>query len=141
MKSFTNHRSILTTIAVALAGVAFLVNTAAAQEKGAQQLLKPTAGNSAQALTAADTTGMACPKCKDTLVMGAQPAGKGMRQASQSSRHECPTCSTKIVTTGVGKQAQNKALHTCQETSGADASCCAMHPAAGAAATAANHKH
>ena len=143
MKSFNHHRSILNRIAlgITLAGIVLLANSVAAQEKGAQRLLKSTDSNSAQNLKAGDAAGMSCSKCKDSWVTTTQPAGKAVARTTQTPRHECPTCSTKIVTKGVGKQAQNLAIHSCQESSGANASCCAINTAAREKAVAENHKH
>lgn len=120
-------------------GLGILMNSALAQEKGGERLAQRANKNTAVAAHKDPTAAKAmscCPKCKDTTVSVAQAPGKGGRQELTSvKRHECPTCSTKIVQIGVGKQAREVVQHTCLEGSGQTAACCATKDAAPA------HKH
>ena len=137
MKNIKNIANSLTrgTLVVAVAGLTLLANSALAQEKGAERLMKLQRLNTpadVQKVEAGDTIVMSCPKCKDTWVTVVQPMGKGGRQETATvQRHECPGCSTKIVTEGVGKQAKDKVVHTCKACGSKDVSCCVMKEGAG----------
>lgn len=134
IKNIGNHLARAALI-VAVAGLALLTNTVAAQEKGAERLMKLQRLNTpadVQKVEAGDTIVMSCPKCKDTWVKVVQPMGKGGRQETANiQRHECPGCDTKIVTAGVGKQAKNVVKHTCKQCGSEDVSCCVMKKGAG----------
>ena len=138
MKSIKNIGNHLTraTLIVAVAGLALLTHTVAAQEKGAERLMKLQGLNTVadvQKVEAGDTVAMSCPKCKDTWVTVVEKTGKAAKPHETKAvlRHECPGCSTKIVTEGVGKQAQNKVVHTCKNCGSEDAFCCVMKKGAG----------
>mgnify|MGYP007051386065 FL=1 len=137
MKSIKNIGNYLTrgTLIVAVASLAFLGNSAVAQEKGGERMMKLLRLNTAadvQKVEACDTIVMSCPKCKDTWVKVVQPMGKGGRQETANiQRHECPGCDTKIVTEGVGKQAKSVVKHTCRQCGSEDVSCCVMKKGAG----------
>ena len=137
MKSIKNLGNYLTrgTLLVAVAGLALLADSAVAQEKGGERLMKLVRLSTAadvQKVEAGDTTVMSCPKCKDTWVRVVQPMGKGGRQETANiPRHECPGCNTKIVTEGVGKQAKSVVKHTCKECGSEDAYCCVIKKGAG----------
>jgi hypothetical protein len=137
MKSINSITKLVTrsTLLLALAALAWLPVTGFAQEKGAERLMKLNRLNNVadvQKVQAGDTIVMSCPKCKDTWAKVVQPMGKGGRQETASvQRHACPGCDTKIVTEGVGKQAQNKVLHTCKQCGSEEASCCVMKKGAG----------
>lgn len=137
MKSIKNIGNYVTrgTLIVAVAGLALLANSAVAQEKGAERLMKLQRLNTVadvQKVEAGDTIVMSCPKCKDTWVKVVQPMGKGGRQETANiQRHECPGCDTKIVTEGVGKQAKSVVKHTCKQCGSEDVSCCVMKKGAG----------
>ena len=139
MKTLKITRSALTlkTCAAVAAALAFLAANAMAQERGAERLVKTQRSGPETALQtpAGHCAGMACPKCTDTVVKAAQPMGKGGRaETALVQRHGCPACSTQVVTEGTGKQAQDKAVHTCALAGGPAASCCAAKaPAAGPA--------
>jgi len=151
MKSINNIGKNLTrgTLAVAVAGLALLTYSALAQEKGAERLTKLQRLNTIadiQKLEAGDTVVTSCPKCKDTWVTVVEQTGKAAHPQEKKTmlRHECPGCSTKIVTEGVGKQAKDHVLHTCTHCGSAEATCCAMKKDAGSAKSAGgqkNHKH
>jgi hypothetical protein len=128
MKSMKNIGNYLTrgALIVAVAGLALLADSAAAQEKGGERMMKlirlKTAAD-VQKVEAGDTIVMSCPKCKDIWVKVAQPIGKGGRQETAIiQRHECPGCNTKIVTEGVGKQAKSVVKHTCKQCGSEDIS-------------------
>lgn len=137
MKRIRNIASSLTraTLFVAIASLALLANSAAAQEKGGERMMKLLRLNTTadvQKVEAGDTIVMACPKCKDTWVKVLQPMGKGgRRETANIQRHECPGCHTKIVTEGVGKQAKSVVKHTCKQCGSEDVSCCVMKKGAG----------
>jgi len=130
MKSIKNIGNYLTrgTLIVAVAGLALLANSAVAQEKGGERMMKLLRLNTAadvQTVEAGDTIVMSCPKCKDTWVKVVQPMGKAGRQETANIlRHECPGCDTKIVTEGAGKQAKSVVKHTCKQCGSEDAYCC-----------------
>jgi hypothetical protein len=137
MKSIKNIGNYLTrgTLIVAVAGLVLLADSAVAQEKGGERMMKLLRLNTAadvQKVEAGDTIVMSCPKCKDTWVRVVQPMGKGGRQETATvQRHECPGCDTKIVTEGVGKQAKSVVKHTCKQCGSEDVSCCVMKKGAG----------
>ena len=127
MKMFTNitRNLILTTLTLVAAALVTMPSSSVAQEKGAERLLNLNR-SAKSAAAVADTPVMSCPKCKDTLVTVAQPPGRGGRvEMAKIVKHQCPACSTKIETNGVGKQATNIVKHGCA-MGGGDASCCAV---------------
>jgi len=124
------------TLVVAVAGLALFTSGALAQEKGAERLMKLQRLNTprdVQKVEAGDTIVMSCPKCKDTWVTVVEQTGKAAKPHETKAvlRHECPGCNTKIVTDGVGKQAQNKVVHTCSHCGSTEATCCVMKKGAG----------
>jgi hypothetical protein len=138
MKSIKNIGNHLTraTLIVVVAGLALLTNTVAAQEKGAERLMKLQRLNTpadVQKVEAGDTVVMSCPKCKDTWVTVVEQTGKAVKPHETKAvlRHECPGCNTKIATQGVGKQAQSKMVHTCTHCGSDEATCCVMKKGAG----------
>ncbi len=132
MKSIKNIGNCLTrgTCLMAVAGLAFLAHSAVAQEKGGERLMKLLSldtGADGQKLETGTAIVMSCPKCKDTAVKVVQPMGKGGRQETASlRRHECPGCSTKMVTEGAGKQAKSMMKHTCKQGGGEGAVGCVI---------------
>jgi DNA-directed RNA polymerase subunit RPC12/RpoP len=52
--------------------------------------------------------------------------GATPEQLKTATIHLCPTCSTKIVTKGHGKQAKDVLVHTCNTCGSKDAFCCAI---------------
>jgi hypothetical protein len=114
-----------------VAGLALLANSVAADEKGAEKLMKLQNLNTVadvQKVAAGDTVVMSCPKCKDSWATVVQTTGKAANpsEARNVVRHACPGCGTKIVTEGAGKQAQDKVVHTCKHCGSKDAFCCVM---------------
>lgn len=134
------------TYLLAVLGLTFVTMGAAAQEKGAERLTKLNRLDTVadvQKVEAGDTVVMSCPKCKESWVTVIQSTGKGASPtvAKTVARHECPGCQTKIVTDGVGKQAENKVIHTCKKCGSTDAFCCVMKKGAGATKGMDEHKH
>jgi hypothetical protein len=110
-----------------------------AQEKGATKLLKLNAINTvagAEAVQPGDTVVMSCPKCKDSWATIVTPATKtgAKPETTTVSRHECPGCEHKIVTTGHGKAKTDKIVHICKMCGSEDAFCCVMKNGSGATA-------
>lgn len=139
MKNINNISKYLTRgslLVVAVAGLALLGNSAVAQEKGAERLVNLQKRSAAPAVKqdkASDKIAMACPKCKDSWVSVVQPLEKnGRQETAKVLRHECPGCKTKLVTEGVGKQAQDKVVHQCTQCGSENATGCATKPGAGA---------
>jgi hypothetical protein len=71
---------------------------------------------------------MSCPKCKDTYATVVTTSLKGMQHEKLTTvvKHMCPTCSTEIKTEGMGKNAVNKLVHTCNSCGSTDVTCCLM---------------
>ncbi|MEI7729304.1 MAG: hypothetical protein WCO56_07015 [Verrucomicrobiota bacterium] len=133
MKTIKNILTSLTrgTWIAAVAGITLAASNGMAQDRGATQLIKPHPHNSVaevQKVAAGDPAVMACPKCKDSLVTEAESTGKGANPTVTKTylQHGCPTCSTKIATEGVGKNAKDTVKHSCKSGSSEGASCCAM---------------
>jgi hypothetical protein len=126
MKTIVNATRSLALTVMALAAVTFVTApiSSVAQEKGAERLLKLNRPAITSTAVKAQAPVMSCPKCIDTVVAVAQPTGKGGRvETANIVRHECPSCSTKIVTQGAGKNAENIVKHECKMDGG---SCCAL---------------
>lgn len=84
-----------------------------------------------EALKPGDEVAMACPKCK-TITVSKVEEGKGaIKREVGREQHLCPGCKTVIKTTGVGKQATDKAVHTCSKCGSDMAFCCAMEKGKG----------
>jgi hypothetical protein len=113
-----------------IAALAMLPNLTMAQQqvKGAQLLMKLQKVEDVQQVEAGDTIVMSCPKCKDSYATVVTKSMKGMQreQINTVVKHMCPTCSTTIKTEGVGKNAVNKLVHTCNSCGSEDVSCCLM---------------
>lgn len=134
------------TIIVAVATLSFLASHGMAQEKGGERLMKLQRLNTVadvQKVEAGDTIVMSCPKCKDTWVTVVQPTGKVAKPTESKSvmRHACPGCNTKIVTQGVGKQAENKVVHVCKQCGSEEVSCCVMKKGTGPTKGMEGHDH
>jgi hypothetical protein len=132
MKSIPNLSRTFT-LAIALAVATFMTAPSAvfAQEKGAQKLmqLKPVKTvEDLQKVEAGDTVVMSCPKCKDSYATVVEKSFKGATpdQLKKVKIHLCPTCDTKIVTKGSGKNARDVLVHTCKSCGSEDAFCCVM---------------
>lgn len=142
MKTLRNIRRciVAATLALAVIGTVSVSGTALAQEKGATKLLRLYSVKTVedlQALDEGDTVVMSCPKCKDTWVTVVEKTLKGARPEELKSMqiHLCPSCETKLVTKGHGKQAQDVLIHTCKTCGSKDVFCCVMkkgsHPTQG----------
>jgi hypothetical protein len=119
-----------------VAALAMLPNLTMAQQpiKGAQLLLKLQKVEDVQQVEAGDTIVMSCPKCKDTYATIVTKSMKGMQrdQVTTVVKHMCPTCSTTIKTEGMGKNAVNKLVHTCNACGSEDVTCCLIKKNGGA---------
>ena len=111
-----------------VAAVAWFPNTAPAQEKGATRLMKLSTVQDVQQVDQGDSIVMSCPKCKDTYVTVVSKPLKGMQADDVKTvlKHLCPTCTTTIKTEGMGKNAKNVLVHTCNSCGSKDVYCCVM---------------
>ena len=116
-----------------IAAIAMLPSVTRAQEKGATQLTKLQTVEDLQQVEAGDTIIMSCPKCKDTYATVVTQTFKGAspKEVKTLVKHLCPTCATTIQTEGVGKNATNKLVHTCNMCGSAEVSCCLMKKGSG----------
>jgi len=112
----------------AVAVLAMLPSLTMAQEKGATKLLNLHTVQDLQQVEAGDTLVMSCPKCKDTYVSVVTKPMKGMQpdEIKTVVEHLCPTCTTSIKTEGMGKNAKDTLVHTCNSCGSTDVSCCLM---------------
>lgn len=119
-----------------IAALAMLPSLTQAQEKGATRLMKLQKVEDLQQVDAGDTILMSCPKCKDTYATVVTKPMKGMQpdEIKTVVKHLCPSCTTSIKTEGVGKNAVNKLVHTCNSCGSEDVSCCLMKKGGGATA-------
>ena len=113
----------------AVAALAMLPSLTMAQEKGATKLMKLQTVQDLQQVEAGDTIIMSCPKCQDTFATVVTKPMKGMQpdQIKTVVQHLCPTCSTAIKTEGVGKNAKDKLVHTCNTCGSTEVTCCLMN--------------
>ena len=111
-----------------IAALSLFSSAALAQEKGATKLMKLSTPQDLQQVEAGDTIVMTCPKCKDTYTSVVTKPLKGVESEEMKTMmtHMCPTCSTSIKTTGMGKNAKDKLVHTCNMCGSTDVSCCLM---------------
>lgn len=121
---------LLLTAVLALAALPMLTF---AQEKGATRLMKLSTVQDLQQVDAGDTIIMSCPKCQDTYATVVTRPMKGMQPAEikQVVKHLCPACSTTIKTEGVGKNAKDKLMHTCNQCGSTDVTCCLLKKGGG----------
>ena len=114
----------------AVAALAMLPNLTMAQQqvKGAQLLMPIQTVQDLQQVEAGDTILMSCPKCKNTYATVATRSLKGMQNEELKTvlEHLCPSCTTTIKTEGVGKNAVNKVVHTCNTCGSTEVTCCLM---------------
>jgi len=118
-------KTILITV-LAVAVLAWLPVSAHAQEKGAYLLKKIQTVEDIQQIEPGDTIVMSCPKCKDTYVQVVEKSWHNATpdQLKTVGMHLCSACDTRMVTTGMGKQAKNTLVHTCKVCGSEDVSCC-----------------
>ncbi len=122
-----------------LAGCAFALGllssttfiNAADQVKGGErmmQMMKPIKTvEDVDAIKDGDMVAMACPKCKMITFSYVDRSARGANKEGKTfAKDACPGCDTKIVTTGVGKQAKSEIQHTCKECGSHDAFCCVL---------------
>ena len=112
----------------AVAALAMLPSLTMAQEKGATKLMKLQTVQDLQQVEAGDTIIMSCPKCTNTFATVVTTSLKGMQREQLTTvvKHMCPTCSTTIKTEGMGKNAVNKLVHTCNSCGSTEVTCCLM---------------
>lgn len=112
----------------AVVTLALLPSLGMAQEKGATRLMKLSTVTDLQQVETGDTILMSCPKCKDTYATVVTKSLKGMQpdEIKTVVKHLCLTCTTSIKTEGMGKNAVNKLVHTCNTCGSTDVSCCLM---------------
>jgi hypothetical protein len=118
----------------ALAILTWLPCQMMAQEKGATKLLTLKTLPDLQQVEAGDTIVMSCPKCKDAFAVSVTQTFKGVspEEVKTMVQHLCPTCVTTIKTTGVGKHAASKLVHTCNSCGSKEVTCCLMKKGGGA---------
>lgn len=128
-------KRIITTLAGCALALGLLNSTpsvnAADQVKGGErmmQMMKPLkTAEDVQAIKDGDMVAMACPKCKTISYSYVDRTAKGAnKEVKTVTKDACPGCDTKIVTTGVGKQAKNEIQHTCKNCGSHDAFCCVL---------------
>lgn len=120
-----------TSLALGMALVVGSTGTALAQQKGAErmmQLQQVKTVQDLQTIEKGDAIVMSCPKCKNSTVTVVEQTFKGSspEQLKSVMIHLCPTCSTKIVTKGHGKQKKDVLVHTCNSCGSKDAFCCVI---------------
>jgi hypothetical protein len=70
------------------------------------------------------TSEMACPKCRNEVTTRVDWTARGANKPQvKVVKHLCPTCDTKVTTSGHGKAAKTTVEHTCAEET-AVAACC-----------------
>ena len=117
-----------TAFVLTIAALAWLPNSVLAQEKGAQKLMKIQTTEDLQKLDVGDTIIMSCPKCKESYATVVEKSFKTAKpdELKTIATHLCPSCDTKVVTTGTGKMAKDTLVHTCKTCGSQEVSCCAM---------------
>ena len=115
-------------LVAAIAALALVPTLTMAQDKGAYKLLPLRTAENLQQVEAGDTIVMSCPKCKDTYAAVTTKTLKGMQveEVKTVVNHLCPTCSTTIKTEGMGRNAKNSLVHTCNSCGSEEVSCCLM---------------
>jgi hypothetical protein len=119
--------------ALAVVGVVCPPGAFAAEGKGASKLMPVKTVEDLQTIEKGDVLVMSCPKCKDTYTTVVKTSFKGMKREELETAviHLCPSCETKIVTTGPGKSKKDKLVHSCKTCSSEDAFCCVMKKGSG----------
>ena len=120
-----------TSLALAVAFVFGSAGTAMAQEKGAETLMRLQSIRTVQdlqSLDKGDIVVMSCPKCKDSTATVVEKTFKTVKpeELKAVTIHLCPSCETKLVTKGHGKQAKEVLVHTCKTCGSKDVSCCVI---------------
>jgi hypothetical protein len=118
-------------LALAMAAVVGSTVTAQAQEKGAETLMRLQSIKTVQdlqSIDAGDTVVMSCPKCKDMTATVVEKTFKTTKpeELKTVTMHLCPSCDTKVVTEGHGKQAKDVLVHTCKTCGSKDVTCCVI---------------
>lgn len=120
-------------LVVVIASLAFLPNTALAQEKGAERLMRLNRRPSPEMnrLEVPKTVPMSCPKCRDVTVLVPDTNAKGGasllaggRPMKSVVRHQCEGCTTTLTAVGHGKTKKNLVQHTCTSCGADSKSCC-----------------
>jgi hypothetical protein len=128
-----------TSLALAMAFVLGSTGTTLAQEKGAETLMRLQSIRTVQdlqSLDKGDTVIMSCPKCKDSTATVVEKTFKTVKPEEFKivTIHLCPSCETKVVTKGHGKQAKDVLVHTCKTCGSKEVSCCVIKKGTGATA-------
>jgi len=135
MKAQNNLCRFIVVVVLGLAAVGLISapSTARAQGKGASKLMPVKTVEDLQNVQKGDILLMSCPKCKDTYATVVEKSFKGMKREELETVviHLCPSCETKIVTTGPGKSKQDKLVHSCKTCGSEDAFCCVMKKGTG----------
>ena len=135
MKNTRQFCSCLTkaVLTLAIVSLAWLPSQALAQEKQATKLMKVHTYEDLQKVDAGDTIVMTCPKCKDSYTQVVEKTFKTATpdELKNVTVHLCSSCDTRLVTKGVGKQAQNVLVHTCKICGSENVTCCVMKKGGG----------
>jgi hypothetical protein len=117
MKAITLTKIATTSVlALALTAGTFQIFAAGSAKGGATALLAQPAP--AAAAPAAKAMGMNCAQCKDVAGTRDTNLGKGAFVKTTSyTTHGCPSCGTKVTTTGAGKAQATSTSHECGATS------------------------
>jgi hypothetical protein len=119
---------VVAAFALSALGVTWPARTLAAEGKGASKLMPVKTVGDLQTVEKGDILVMSCPKCKDTYATVVEKSFKGMKREELETVviHLCPSCETKIVTTGPGKFKTDKLVHACKTCGSEDVTCCLM---------------
>jgi len=121
MKTFKLYQSILVgSLALGTFGLVAPTLTMA-DGKGASKLMFAT--ETVQS-PAAKSAHMAC--CADRYAQVVDVSAKGMNAGTTKAvaSHLCPSCSTKIVSSGAGKAKTDAVIHSCGSNTSPNGSCC-----------------
>ena len=128
MKALDNIRNTFLVSCLALGAFAVLTpDLALAAGKGASKLMFNSSDSQGQVYTAsAKVATTSCARCVEGSKQVADTSAKGMRAGSQKTVpvHMCPSCQTRILSTGSGKAKTDKVVHSCGNDSSSAASCC-----------------
>jgi coenzyme F420-reducing hydrogenase gamma subunit len=130
-RNFLVRNILCTGLVLAITVALGSTGAALAQQKGAEKLVQLQQVKTVQDLQSVekgDMIVMSCPKCKDTAATVVEQTFKGAspQQLKTTTIHLCPSCSTKIVTKGHGKQTTDVLVHTCNTCGSKDAFCCVI---------------
>lgn len=113
-------------VAVALLALGVVGTPSSFAERGSKKPQTITTVSDLSKVQPGDSIVMSCPKCKDTWVTEVDKQFKGKPEEKTSLVHLCPTCETKVVFSGGGKNSTDKLAHTCKNCGSQDVTCCVM---------------